>query len=153
MRTLTSSVVAVALVASAVPMAPGAAQTRGTAVNVAPTEQPADAAARVATTIKSFPGGGDPLKAAITDLVIKNPGLAPTVALHVRNDRSLSPAQRDAVIAGLAAALNRLGVVAQAAGADPLTLALILGGAGAAGFGLYQATKGSGSTVPVVSPN
>ena len=153
MRTLMSAVVAVALVAVNFPIAPGTAQTRGTAANMNPSEKPADAAVLVAFTIRSFPSGGEPLKAAITDLVIKYPRFATHVAVHLRNDRSLSPAQRDAVIAGLAAALHRLGVVAQADGVDPLTLALILGGAGAAGFGLYQATKGSGSSTPVVSPN
>jgi len=160
MRKLTSSLVAAAIVVSGLPMAPAGAQTRNvevTPASLAPTTAaPAEAphpAIIVANTINAFPSGGEPLRAAIADLVIKDQRLATAVALHIRNHPTMPVAQKDAVVAGLGDALNRLGIVAQAAdGVDPLLLALIAGGAGAAGFGIYQATRNSSSTAST-SPN
>jgi hypothetical protein len=151
MRKLTALFTVMAIVTAGLPVSPPViAQTRVARASIAPAEKPVDAVALVASTIKAFPNGGEPLKLAITDLVVKNPNFAATVAVKLRNDGSLTAAQRDAVVAGLGTALNRLGIVAQVGGVSPMALALILGGAGLAGWGIYEATKDEGSTT---SPN
>ena len=61
--------------------------------------------------IASFPGGGEPLKQQISDLIQKNPELAANVANDLRDESAgLSAVQKEAVEAGLADALNKLGV-------------------------------------------
>jgi hypothetical protein len=100
----------------------------------------------IPSTINAFPNGGEALKLAISDLIVKHPELAATLAAILKNDPSLTPEQKQAIFAGLADGLNRLGIVAQVdSGMDPLLLALLVGGAAAAGFGIYELTKNKSS--------
>ena len=73
---------------------------------------PVDQAALISSTIHGFPNGGEPLKLAISDLIVKHRNLAASLVTVLRNDPSLTPAQKQAIVAGLADALNRLGIVA-----------------------------------------
>ena len=114
----------------------------------------ADEIAMIASTINAFPSGGEPLKLAISDLVYQHPRLAASLAAYLKNEPSLTQAQKEAIFAGLSDGLNRLGIVAQAeSGMDPLLLALLAGGAAAAGFGIYSLTKSGTSSSGTVSPN
>jgi hypothetical protein len=105
----------------------------------------ADEVALIPTTIDAFPNGGEPLKLAISDLIVKHPNLAAALAAELKNNPELTQAQREAIFAGLSDALNKLGIVAQAGtDLDPLLIALLVAGLGAAGFGVYELTKKTG---------
>jgi len=97
----------------------------------------------VSSTVGSFPGAGDPLKQAISDLIVKNPELAGDVANYL-NDPALGKAQKDAIEAGLADALNKLGVVGFVPGIfSPLLLGIGAGTAAAGGAALALTAKKS----------
>ena len=145
-----SAVVAIAAtLAAGFPSSPVLAQAGVVPINGMPTG-PVDPATLISSTINAFPNGGEPLKLAISDLIIKHPELASSLAAYLKNEPDLSPEQKDAALAGLADALNRLGIVAQAAsGIDPMTLAL-LAGLGAAGVvGAVLLSKKSTTTCTV----
>jgi hypothetical protein len=152
MRKLTAIVAITATVAAGLPPAPVLAQAQVVPASVTP-EISVDVAQLIPSTINAFPNGGDPLKLAISDLIVKYPDLAASLAAYLKNEPSLTPEQKTAIFAGLADGLNRLGIVAQvSSGMDPLLLALLLGGAAAAGFGVYELTKSTSSS-STVSPN
>ena len=145
MRKLTAIVAITAIFAAGFPSAPVLAQAgippAGTTSVVT-----ADEAALIPSTINAFPNGGEPLKLAISDLIVKHPNLAASLAAELKNDPSLTPEQKQAIFAGLSDALNKLGIVAQAGtGMDPLLLALLVGGAAGGGFGIYELTKKTSS--------
>jgi hypothetical protein len=152
MRKLTAIVAIAATVAVSLPPAPVLAQANFVPASV--TQAPsADEAALIPSTINAFPNGGEPLKLAISDLIVQHPDLAASLAAYLKNDPSLTPAQKEAIFAGLSDGLNRLGIVAQVGGGmDPLLLALIAGGVAAGGVGIYELTKGTSSS-NTVSPN
>jgi hypothetical protein len=141
-----------AVVAAGFSPAPALAQAGVVPASVTPGPT-ADEVALIPSTINAFPNGGEPLKLAISDLIVKHPNLAASLAAYLKNEPSLTQQQKEAIFAGLSDGLNRLGIVAQAgAGMDPLLLALLAGGAAAAGFGIYELTKKSCSESSV-SPN
>ena len=143
MRKLTAIIVASALVAVGFPTAPVFAQAQLASTGAV---LPSDPMTMIRSTIKAFPNGGEPLKLAISDLIVQYPELAARIAEYLKNNPELTPAQKEAVFAGLGDGLNRLGIVAQAAtGMDPLMIALLVGGAAAAGFGVYELTKSKSS--------
>ena len=107
----------------------------------------------VSQTIAGFPSGGDPLKAQISDLIYGRPELAADFANYLQNDAAgLNAAQKDAVEAGLADGLNRLGVVGQVAILFNPALLGVGAGAAAAGGAAAVATSQKSSTT-AVSPN
>ena len=147
MRKLTAIIVASALVAVGFPTAPVFAQAQLASTGAV---LPSDPMTMIMSTIKAFPNGGEPLKLAISDLIVQHPELANMISEYLKNNPKLPPAQKEAVFAGLANGLSRLGVVAQAAtGMDPLLIALLVGGAAAAGFGIYELTKSKSSACTV----
>jgi len=98
----------------------------------------------IVQAIASFPGGGEPLKQQISDLVQKNPELAANVANYLRDESAgLSEVQKEAVEAGLADALNKLGVEGFAGLAfSPLLLGVGTGvAAGGAAAGVLLTKK------------
>ena len=107
----------------------------------------------VSQTIAGFPSGGEPLKVRISDLVYQRPELAADVANYLQSDAAgLNAAQKDAVEAGLADGLNRLGVVGQVAVLFNPALLGIGAGTAAAGGAAALATSSKSSTT-AVSPN
>ena len=105
----------------------------------------------VLATFKAYPDGGQALTDRIRVLILQNNYLASDVARAIKANGLLAPAQRVAAEKGLAEALSRLGVTAQAAeglsAAQWAALVTTLGiGGGALGFGVYEVTK-------KVSPN
>jgi hypothetical protein len=116
LRKLTAVVAVTATVAAGFPSQPVFAQARVTPTRVISTSEtpvaPVDQAALISSTIHGFPNGGEPLKLAISDLIVKHRNLAASLVTVLRNDPSLTPAQKQAIVAGLADALNRLGIVA-----------------------------------------
>jgi hypothetical protein len=148
MRKLTAILAIAAIFAAGFPPAPVWAQGIPPA-GVTP-GAPADGNALISSTINAFPSGGEPLKLAISDLIVKHPELASSLAAELQNDPSLTQEQKQAIFAGLSDALNKLGIVAQAGlGMDPLLLALLVGGAAAAGVGIYALTKNTSSSCTV----
>ena len=130
---------------------------------------PVDQTTLISSTINGFPNGGEPLKLAISDLIVKHRNLAANLITYLRTKPSLTPAQKQAIVAGLADALNRLGIVAadlalpvkaggpvgeggQVGGFDPTLLVLLAAAGAAAGFGIYEATRNNETRV-FVSPN
>jgi hypothetical protein len=91
---------------------------------------PADQVALIASTIRQYPNGGEPLKSAISDLIVKRPDLAPSVALFIRSNSSLTRAQKQAIFAGLADASGQMGIVAADETIPPWVIALLLAAAG-----------------------
>jgi hypothetical protein len=182
-RKSTAIVAVTAMVASGFSSSSAFAQTPIIRASDAPTARvdqavPADHAALIAATIQRYPNGGEPLKLAISDLIIKHPKLGPSIAMIIRNNPSLTRAQKQAIFDGLAEALGRLGIVAAdlpipmatkaqpgpavvapvEGGIDPLVIALLLAAAaGAAVGGCALAgcfSHGAGpAPVPVPSPN
>jgi hypothetical protein len=145
MRKLTAIVAIAAIVAAGFPSAPALAQA-GIVPASATSGASADEIALIPSTINAFPDGGEPLKLAISDLIVKHPNLAASLAAYLKNDPELTPEQKQAIFAGFSDGLNKLGVVAQAdTGMDPLLIALLAGGAAAAGFGVYELTKNKSS--------
>jgi hypothetical protein len=105
----------------------------------------------IMSTINAFPNGGEPLKLAISDLIVRYPQLADKIIAYLKNNPKLPPAQRETIFAGVADGLSRLDPVAKAAtGMDPLVIALLVGAAAGAGLGIYALTKSNNNTV---SPN
>jgi hypothetical protein len=146
-RKLTAIIVATAFVAAGFPSAPVLAQ--GTLASTGAV-LPYDPTTMIMSTINAFPNGGEPLKLAISDLIVQHPELAARIAEYLKNNPELTPAQKEAAFAGLGDGLNRLGIVGQAAtGMDPLLIALLVGGAAAAGLGLYALTKSTSSACTV----
>ena len=113
----------------------------------------ADQAALIASTIQRYPNGGEPLKLAISDLIVKHPKLGPSVAMFIRTNPSLTRVQKQAIFAGLADALGRMGIVAAdlpipmkaqpgpaavgpvEAGIDPVLIALLVAAVAGAAVG------------------
>jgi len=152
MRRLVAILAITATVAAGLLPPPVLAQTGPVQASAIP-GAPVDDAQLIASTINGFPSGGEPLKLAISDLVVKYPRLASGIAAYLKDNPGLTEDQKKAIFAGLSDGLNRLGIVAQAStGMDPLLLALLLGGAAAAGFGVYELTKSTNSS-STVSPN
>ena len=136
---------------------------------------PADQAALIASTVHPYPNGGEPLKLAISDLIVKHPNLAPSVAMFLRNNASVTRAQKQAIFAGLTDALKRVELVAADLPVPPLGLpprkapvvepepdinpwvvALLLlaaAGAAAGGCALAGCFHSSAAPAPVPSPN
>ena len=146
-RKLTTAVIVTAIIAAGFPSTGAFAQAQLASVGAV---APVDPITMISSTVKAFPNGGEPLKQAIADLIVKHPNLASNLASYLKNDPSLTPAQKQAIVAGLADALNRLGVVAQAAGGvDPLLIAFLAAGGALAGWAIYKATQKDDT----VSPN
>ena len=152
MQKFTAILAIAATVAASLPPAPVLAQANVIPASVTP-ENPADQDVLIKSTIDGFPSGGEPLKLAISDLVVKNPNIASAVATYLKTHPELTQEQRQAIFAGLADALNKLGIVAQAStGLDPMLAALIAAGVIGGGIGIYELTKSSNSSGKV-SPN
>jgi hypothetical protein len=160
-RKLTTVVAVTATVAAGFPSSPVFAQARVIPTSATPTA-PVDQTALISSTIKGFPNGGEPLKLAVSDLIVQHRTLAPSLAAYLKNEPSLTPAQKQAIVAGLADALNRMGILAQAMpvyvgdrGFDPLLLVLLAVVGAAAGYGIYQATRNNDNNTGLVfiSPN
>jgi len=167
LRKLSAIVAVTATVAGGFPSSPVFAQARVIPTSATPTA-PVDQAALISSTINGFPNGGEPLKLAISDLIVKHRNLAANLITYLRTKPSLTPAQKQAIVAGLADALNRLGIVAAdlalpvnaggpvaggpVGGFDPMLLVLLAAAGAAAGFGIYEATRNNETRV-FVSPN
>ena len=166
-RKLSAIVAVTATVAAGFPSSPVFAQARVIPTSATPTA-PVDQTALISSTIKGFPNGGEPLKLAISDLIVQHRNLAPSLATYLRNEPSLTPAQKQAIVAGLADALNRMGILAadmavplgQGVAEAPVGVGfpwlLALLAAGVLGVGIFEATRGESNGipfVPVVSPN
>jgi hypothetical protein len=154
LRKTIAAVAAATLIGAGFPPAPVLARAPVASPRTTPTA-PGDPTAMIQSTINSFPSAGAPLKLAISDLIVAHPTLAAAVASYVRDEPSLTPEQREAVVAGLSDALNRLGIVAQEGNGfngfkdvNPLLIIAILGGIGA-GVWALTSNHSSGS----VSPN
>src|SRR5882672_5215811 len=118
-----------AVVAAGFPNRPSVAQTSLAALRA----EPADKTAQIQSAIKAFPNGGPALRAHIADLVIRDPDMASALARQLLSPNDMTEAQKVAVEGGLADALNRLGIVAQAqlgpGGLSPLLMGtLAVGG-------------------------
>jgi len=119
LRKVTAVVAVTATVAAGFPSSPVFAQARVIPTRAAPTDieqmapiAPVDQVALISSTIHRFPNGGEPLKLAISDLIVNHRDLAASLVTVLRTDPSLTPAQKQAIVAGVADALNRLGIVA-----------------------------------------
>src|SRR5438876_466583 len=141
-RSVVSAFVMAAMVGAGFSAAPAAEQGQ---LATAPVPGPE----AIPQAIQSFPSGGDPLKQWISDLIQERPELAADVANYLKNDTAgLSEAQKEAVEAGLADGLNRLGVTGFAG--FLISPALLGVGAGVAAGG---AAAGILLTKKSVSPN
>jgi len=179
-KKLTAVVTVTATVASGFSSSSGFAQApiiRASETPTAPIDWavPADQAALIASTVHPYPNGGEPLKLAISDLIVKHPNLAPSVAMFLRNNASVTRAQKQAIFAGLADALKRMGILAtdlpppMPTKALPATavvepepdinpwvvalLVLAAAGAAAGGCALAGCFNSSSTPSPVPSPN
>jgi hypothetical protein len=119
LRKLTAVVAVTATIAAGFPSSPVFAQARVIPTRAAPTDieqiapiAPVDQVALISSTIHRFPNGGEPLKLAVSDLIVNHRDLAASLVTVLRTDPSLTPAQKQAIVAGVADALNRLGIVA-----------------------------------------
>jgi hypothetical protein len=147
------------------PASPVLAQAPVFPASTAPTV-PVDPGALIGSTVKAFPNGGEPLKLAISDLIGKHPDFAGSVATFLRNNPSLTPAQKQAIFAGLTDALKRMklyaadlptkaAVIEPEPGINPWLVALLVAAAGAGiacGFLCFPSSS-SAAPVPVPSPN
>jgi hypothetical protein len=149
-RKLTAIIVASAFFAAGFPTAPVFAQAQIASTGAVLSSD--QMTMIIMSTINAFPNAGEPLKLAISDLIVQHPELADRIVAYLKNHPELKPAQKEAVFAGLANGLSRLNpVVVQAAtGMDPMLIALLVGAAGGAVFGVYELTKSNNNTV---SPN
>jgi hypothetical protein len=153
MRKLTAVIGVAAIVAAGFPSVPVFAQARIVPTSATPAA-PVDSTALISSTIKAFPNGGEPLKLAISDLIVKHRELASGLATYLRTEPSLTSAQKQAIVAGLSDALNRLGIVAQQGGGlDPWMIALLVGAAGVGVWALTRVGHSDGGGTGVVSPN
>jgi hypothetical protein len=115
----------------------------------------------VLATFRAYPDGGQALTDRIRVLVLQNNYLAGDVARAIKANGLLVPTQRTAAEQGLAEALSRLGVTAQAAGGGTgLTgeqwtaiLTVLSVGGGMLGFGIYEISKKNNPVTTQVSPN
>src|SRR5262245_54171800 len=110
LRKLTAVVAVTAMVASGFPSSSVFAQgpnIRASQIPTAPVDWsvPSDQAALIASTVLAYPNGGEPLKLAISDLIVKHPDFAPSLAAFLRNNPSLTRPQKQAIFAGLGDAL------------------------------------------------
>jgi hypothetical protein len=156
MRKIVWPLIAMAMLTASVPPASVFAQERVAAV---PTGDRAPARTInpvVLATLKAFPRGGQTLTDRIRLLVIQNNDLASDVARAIRAKGLLTAAQRAAAEKGLAEALARLGILAQAPGGfswtDPNWLALIAALA-AEGVAFADAVSSHPGPSPLVSPH
>ena len=172
LRKATAVVAVAATLVASFPASPVLAQPPVLPATATPTA-PVDPAALIGSTIKAFPQGGEPLKLAISDLVVQHPQLAGAIANYLRTDPSLTPLQRQAIADGLSDALNRHGVVFASGCAGPtltkappadcgqggedwvLPAALLVLLAGGVGAGIWALTNNEAGPPPViqVSPN
>src|SRR5215207_678813 len=116
MRSVISVLCAASLLVVQIP-AVGFAQgiASSTAHAQIPTVSPAKVAehrALIAQQFKAFPNGGDSLKLRIADLIVKDPQAAVELVKYVRFTKTLTYPQRVATERGIAAALERMGVMA-----------------------------------------
>ena len=119
LRKVTAVVAVTATVAAGFPSSPVFAQGRVIPTRAAPADieqiapiAPVDQVALISSTIHRFPNAGEPLKLAISDLIVNHREFAASLVTVLRTDPSLTPAQKEAIVAGVADALNRLGIVA-----------------------------------------
>ena len=178
-RKSTAVIAVTAIVASGFSSSSAFAQAPIIRASDAPTARvdqavPAGHAALIAATIQPYPNGGEPLKLAISDLIVKHPDLAPSVAMFIRTNPSLTQAQKQAIFAGFVDALRRmklyatdLPVKAPAAagtpvvpaveeGINPWLIALLVAaaaGAAVGGCALAGCFNSSSTPAPVPSPN
>ena len=178
-RKLTAVVAVTAMVVSGLSSSSALAQAPLIRASNAPTAPvdwavPADQAALIASMVHAYPNGGEPLKLAISDLIVKHRDLAPSVAAFLRNNPSLTRVQKQAIFAGLADALDRMGIVAAdlgiptkalpgtavapvvEEGINPWLIALLLaaaGGAAVGGCALAGCFNNSSAAPAVPSPN
>ena len=159
-RKATAIVAIAATFVAGCPASPVLAQAPVFPASTAPTV-PIDARALIGSTVKAFPHGGEPLKLAISDLVVQHPDLAAAVADYLRTEPSLTAGQRRAIADGLSDALSRRRVFKKAPEAaeapdegwnlSPVLLVLLAGGLGA---GIWALTNQSGPPPAIpVSPN
>jgi hypothetical protein len=66
----------------------------------------------IVEAIKAYPKGGEQLSKRIEDLIVSDPKLGPGLAKYMQTAPDLSREQRQAVLRGVAAAMNRLGIQA-----------------------------------------
>jgi len=121
LRSPISIVCSVAMLVAQV--SPGFAQNLASPPAAPVALSPADEVAISPSIVDAFnahPKGGDQLSKLIEDLVVGNPKLAPAVVKHLQTAPGLNKEQRRAAFAGLAAALNRLGVKAADLGPVPV---------------------------------
>ena len=161
-RKATAIVAIAATLVAGCPASPVLAQAPVFPASTAPTV-PIDARALIGSTVKAFPHGGEPLKLAISDLVVQHPDLAAAVADYLRTEPSLTAGQRRAIADGLSDAVNRrrvFNVFKKAPEAPPdegwnLTPVLLVLLAGGLGAGLALANFNQAGPPPAipVSPN
>jgi hypothetical protein len=111
MRSIITITSTVAMMLAQVPTT-GFAQSAAPAQLVALSSAPQTAAqnAAIDKAFKAFPSGGDALVKRISDLITRNPKLAPELVKYVQTAPSLTYGQKMAAERGLAAALERMGV-------------------------------------------
>src|SRR5512139_3575635 len=95
-RKVTAVVAAAATIAASFPSSPALAQARVIPTS-APSTAPVAPAALIPSTINAFPNGGEPLKLAITDLILAHPNLAPSLATYLQTE-PLTPEQKEAIV-------------------------------------------------------
>ncbi len=141
MRNTVAFLTAVAMFSASMPPVSVFAQDRVATANAGVSVAPISPV--VLATLKAFPNGGQALTDHIRLLVLQNNDLATDVARAIKAGGLLTKAQREAAEKGLAEALARLGVMAEAPGAlTPAQWAALLAALAAAG-GLiaYAATR------------
>ena len=153
MRKFSTVVAIAAAVSMTLPPAPVFAQARVIPASIAPNQAEPVSASVFASTVKAFPKGGEPLKMAISDLVVRHPGFGTDFAMYVQTQK-LSAAQEKAVIEGLSDALKRRGVIAQVPpGGIPLWLLVILLGSLAAAVAWLASRDNNNTSTGTVSNN
>jgi hypothetical protein len=171
LRKATAVVAVAATLVAGFPASPVLAQPPVLPASATPTAA-VDPAALIGSTVKAFPHGGEPLKLAISDLVVQHPDLAAAVANYLRTEPSLTPRQRQAIADGLSDAFNRRGVgcagpyrgLTKAPPADcgqggegwtlsPVLIALLAGGLGAGIWALTSLNQAGPPPAIPVSPN
>ena len=167
-RKATAIVAIAAMLVAGFPASPVLAQAPVLPASTTPAV-PVNPGALISSTVNAFPNGGEPLKLAISDLIGKHPDFAGSVATFLRNNPSLTRAQKQAIFAGLADALKRMklfaadlptkaakaAVIEPEPGINPWLVALLVAAAGAGiacGFLCFPSSS-SAAPVPVPSPN